>query len=214
MPFSPSHPQRGISRFADLDYSERSSLIRQGETMPSFNPSAPYFSERLQMRPPVMADLERFYAIFGDPQTQRFNPAGPLTSEAQAASALQERLAVWRQHGYGSWALALRERPDWVIGFGGLSWKPLGAQHTVNLGYRFDTRVWGMGLATEMARASLQYGFVGLEVGEISAIVRAENQASWRVLEKIGMQRVDTLDDVPGAAPSLVYTLKRGDYQG
>ena len=70
--------------------------------MPSFNPSAPYFSERLQMRPPVMADLERFYAIFGDPQTQRFNPAGPLTSEAQAASALQERLAVWRQHGYGS----------------------------------------------------------------------------------------------------------------
>lgn len=113
--------------------------------MPSFNPSAPYFSERLQMRPPVMADLERFYAIFGDPQTQRFNPAGPLTSEAQAASALQERLAVWRQHGYGSWALALRERPDWVIGFGGLSWKPLGAQRTVNLGYRFDTRVWGRG---------------------------------------------------------------------
>ncbi|ENM2494139.1 GNAT family N-acetyltransferase [Serratia marcescens] len=182
--------------------------------MPSFNPSVPYFSERLQMRPPVMADLERFYAIFGDPQTQRFNPAGPLTSEAQAASALQERLAGWRQHGYGSWALALRERPDWVIGFGGLSWKPLGAQRTVNLGYRFDTCVWGMGLATEMARASLQYGFVGLGLGEISAIVRAENQASWRVLEKIGMQRVDTLDDVPGAAPSLVYTLKRGDYQG
>ena len=137
MPLSLS-PAEGISRFADLDYSERCSLIRPGETMPSFNPSAPYFSERLQMRPPVMADLERFYAIFGDPQTQRFNPAGPLTSEAQAASALQERLAVWRQHGYGSWALALRERPDWVIGFGGLSWKPLGAQRTVNLGYRFD----------------------------------------------------------------------------
>jgi hypothetical protein len=94
MLLSPSHPQRGISRFADLDYSERCSLIRPGETMPSFNPSAPYFSERLQMRPPVMADLERFYAIFGDPQTQRFNPAGPLTSEAQAASALQERLAA------------------------------------------------------------------------------------------------------------------------
>ena len=99
---SPLSPAEGISRFADLDYSERCSLIRPGETMPSFNPSAPYFSERLQMRPPVMADLERFYAIFGDPQTQRFNPAGPLTSEAQAASALQERLAVWRQHGYGS----------------------------------------------------------------------------------------------------------------
>ncbi|CAI2512144.1 MULTISPECIES: GNAT family N-acetyltransferase [Serratia] len=182
--------------------------------MTSFNPATPFFSERLQMRPPVMADLARFYAIFGDPQTQRFNPAGPLTSEAQAASALHERIAGWQQHGYGSWAIALRERPDWIIGFGGLSRKPLGAQRTVNLGYRFDTRVWGMGLATEMARASLQYGFVGLALEEISAIVRAENQASWRVLEKVGLRRVDTLDDVPGAAPSLVYTLKRGDYQG
>ncbi len=182
--------------------------------MTSFNPATPFFSERLQMRPPVMADLARFYAIFGDPQTQRFNPAGPLTSEAQAASVLHERIAGWQQHGYGSWAIALRERPDWIIGFGGLSRKALGAHRTVNLGYRFDTRVWGMGLATEMARASLQYGFIGLEVGEISAIVRAENQASWRVLEKVGLRRVDTLDDVPGAAPSLVYTLKRGDYQG
>jgi RimJ/RimL family protein N-acetyltransferase len=53
-----------------------------------------------------------------------------------------------------------------------------------------------------------------LALEEISAIVRAENQASWRVLEKVGLRRVDTLDDVPGAAPSLVYTLKRGDYQG
>ena len=86
--------------------------------MPSFNPSAPYFSERLQMRPPVMADLERFYAIFGDPQTQRFNPAGPLTSEAQAASALQERLAVWRQHGYGSGA-----RPARTAGLGYRFWR-------------------------------------------------------------------------------------------
>ena len=76
----PSHPQRDFP-FADLDYSERCSLIRPGETMPSFNPSAPYFSERLQMRPPVMADLERFYAIFGDPQTNASTP--PARSPAK-----------------------------------------------------------------------------------------------------------------------------------
>ena len=168
--------------------------------MPSFNPSAPYFSERLQMRPPVMADLERSTPSLAI-RKQRFNPAGPLTSEAQAASALQERLAVWRQHGYGS------RRSPCANGRIGLS--VLAACHGSRSARNApltsaiaSTPGVGQGLATEMALASLQYGFVGLELGEISAIVRAENQASWRVLEKIGMQRVDTLDDVPGAAPS------------
>jgi len=139
--------------------------------MPKMNPIAPYASTRLLMRPPVADDLPRFYAIFGDPDTQRFNPAGPIASEEQARLALTGRIENWAQHGYGSWAIALREQPEWVIGFGGLSWRPLGAQRTVNLGYRFDTQVWGSGLATELAQASLEYGFKHLQLTEISAIV-------------------------------------------
>jgi RimJ/RimL family protein N-acetyltransferase len=182
--------------------------------MPSFTPSAPFVSERLLMRPPTATDFERYYAIYSDPATQRFNPAGPLTNREQALQIFTERAGRWQSHGFDSWALALRERPEQVIGFGGLSQVPLGAQRTINLGYRFDTQVWGMGLATEMARASLRFGFIGLELEEISAIVREHHQASRHVLEKAGLRVVDTLDDVPGAAPSLVYTLKRGDYQG
>ncbi|WP_262016942.1 GNAT family N-acetyltransferase [Serratia liquefaciens] len=182
--------------------------------MPKMNPIAPYASPRLLMRPPVADDLPRFYAIFGDPDTQRFNPAGPIASEEQARLALTERIENWAQHGYGSWAIALREQPEWAIGFGGLSWRPLGAQRTVNLGYRFDTQVWGSGLATELAQASLEYGFKHLQLTEISAIVREKNLASCRVLEKAGLRLVDTLDDVPGDTPSLVYSITRSEYQG
>ncbi|QUY49294.1 GNAT family N-acetyltransferase [Serratia plymuthica] len=182
--------------------------------MPKMTPTDPYVSTRLLMRPPVADDLARFYAIFGDPETQRFNPAGPVAGEEQARQALTERIEKWRQHGYGSWAIALRERPEWIIGFGGLSWHPLGAQRTVNLGYRFDTQVWGMGLATEMALAALEYGFEHLRLDEISATVRANHQASRHVLEKAGLRLVDTLNDVPDAEPSLIYTLMRSDYQG
>ncbi|CAI0867522.1 GNAT family N-acetyltransferase [Serratia ficaria] len=182
--------------------------------MPAFIPSQPVVSARLLMRPPVAADFARYYAIYGDPQTQRFNPAGPLTDPEQARHIFTERANRWQQRGYDSWAIALREQPERVIGFGGLSWKPLGAQRTVNLGYRFDTRVWGMGLATEMALAALKFGFEGLGLDEISAVVRENHRASRRVLEKAGLHLVDTLNDVPGAAPSLVYTLMRSDYQG
>lgn len=182
--------------------------------MPNFTPSDPFFSERLLMRPPIAADFERYYAIYSDPATQRFNPAGPLTDREQARQIFTERSARWTVHGFDSWALALRERPEQVIGFGGLSRAALGAQRTINLGYRFDTCVWGMGLATEMALASLRFGFAGLGLEEISAVVRENHQASRHVLEKAGLRQVDTLDDAPGTAPSLVYTLKRRDYQG
>ncbi|CAI0948034.1 Uncharacterised protein [Serratia entomophila] len=182
--------------------------------MPHFIPSAPVASARLLMRPPVAADFERYYAIYSNPETQRFNPAGPLTDREQARRFFNERAGRWQSHGFDSWALALRERPEQVIGFGGLSRVPLGAQRSINLGYRFDTGVWGMGLATEMALAALKFGFEGLELDEISAVVRENHQASRRVLEKAGLRLVDTLDDVPGAAPSLIYTLPRSDYQG
>ncbi|MNF13562.1 hypothetical protein D3C80_2154540 [compost metagenome] len=69
-------------------------------------------------------------------------------------------------------------------------------------------------MATELAQASLEYGFEQLRLAEISAIVREKNLASCRVLEKAGLHRVDTLDDVPGDTPSLVYSITRRDYQG
>ncbi|MGO2570437.1 MAG: GNAT family N-acetyltransferase [Serratia proteamaculans] len=181
--------------------------------MPQIPPTPLFVSARMLMRPPVADDVARFYAIFGDPETQRFNPAGPVASEQLARQALTERIENWQQHGYGSWAIALHERPEWIIGFGGISWRPLGAQRTVNLGYRFDTQVWGRGLATELAQASLEYGFEQLRLAEISAIVREKNLASCRVLEKAGLRLVDTLDDVPGDRPSLVYSLLRSEYQ-
>ena len=135
MPLSPL-TRRGISRFADLDYSERCSLIRPGETMPSFNPSAPYFSERLQMRPPVMADLERFYAIFGDPQTQRFNP--PARSPAKRRPLRRCRSG---SPSGGNTATAPGRSPcaNGRIGLSVLAACPGSrSAQRVNLGYRFD----------------------------------------------------------------------------
>jgi RimJ/RimL family protein N-acetyltransferase len=46
-------------------------------------------------------------------------------------------------------------------------------------------------------------------VPEIYAVVRPLHYASIRVLEKVGMQRIGTLDDVPGQAASLVYRSTR-----
>lgn len=162
---------------------------------------------RLVLRPPVGADLDRFYAIHSDPDANRFNPSGPMTSMDVAAQTFARWLQHWEQHGYGQWAVATLADPARVIGFGGLALRPYGAVERVNLGYRFDPQAFGLGYATELAAAARDAGFMQMGFDDIFGLVRPAHAVSIRVLEKIGMHLVDVLDDVPGQDPSLVYSV-------
>ncbi len=57
------------------------------------------------------------------------------------------------------------------------------------LGYWIGVPYWRMGYATEAARAVVEFGFANLGLHRIHAHYFAENTASGRVLEKIGMRR-------------------------
>lgn len=162
---------------------------------------------RLLLRPPEATDLDRFYRIHSDPAANRFNPGGPMASLDVAIQTFAAWLAHWEQHGFGQWAVATREDPAFIIGFGGLALRDYGAQARMNLGYRFDPHYFGHGYATELAAAARDTGFTQLGFREIFGLVRPDHAVSIRVLEKIGMRRVAVLDDVPGQAPSLVYSV-------
>lgn len=168
-------------------------------------------TERLILRVPTADDLGSLFAIYSDPATNQFNPSGPLTRIEQAQSVLDGWLAHWQSTGYGQWAIATRERPDQVIGFGGIDARRYLDVLRLNLGYRFGVQAWGQGYATELSRAALGFAFGELQVAEVFAVVRPQHHASIRVLEKAGMQRIDTLSDVPGQAPSLVYRSRRDE---
>ncbi|WP_263261878.1 GNAT family N-acetyltransferase [Pseudomonas sp. RIT-PI-S] len=166
-------------------------------------------TRRLTLRPPTQDDVHSVFAIYGDPATHRFNPAGPLKTQHHAAAMLKRWMVHWQSAGYGQWAIAERDAPDVIIGFGGLDKRPYGPVERLNLGYRFAVAAWGKGYATELSQASLDFGFAELDVPEVFAMVRPGHGASIRVLEKVGMRCIDTLDDVPGEPPSLVYRASR-----
>jgi [ribosomal protein S5]-alanine N-acetyltransferase len=56
------------------------------------------------------------------------------------------------------------------------------------LGYWIAVPFWGMGYATEAARAVIEFGFAALRLHRINAHYFSGNRASGRVLEKIGMR--------------------------
>lgn len=170
-------------------------------------------TERLCCRAVTDADAPRLFAIYGDPATNQFNPAGPCPDIDRARTLLHRWLTHWQQHGFGMWAIAQRDDAENVLGFGGISIADYGGVSVNNLGYRFATLAWGKGLATEFAIAAVRYGFTEIGLATISAKVRPAHLASQKVLLNSGLRYVFTLQDVDSGPPSLCYQLSRAEWQ-
>lgn len=84
-------------------------------------------------------------------------------------------------------AIILRETGQ-IIGWCGLDHRDPTQPYPV-LFYLLQAAHWGQGLATEAARAVLNYAFGELALTRVDAAAAADNAASVRVLEKIGMRR-------------------------
>jgi RimJ/RimL family protein N-acetyltransferase len=92
---------------------------------------------------------------------------------------------------------------------------------TVEIGWRLAPEFWGMGYATEAAKAWLAFGFQTLALGEIVSFAVADNRRSTAVMERIGMARDASADfDHPAIGEDyahlrrhVVYRLARTDWQ-
>jgi len=142
-------------------------------------------TERLLLREYVEDDAESFYRLNSDPEVLRFTGDDPVVTAEQARTILRNYpMKDYRVHGFGRWACVLRSDGE-VIGFAGLKYLPETSE--IDLGYRLLPTHWGQGFATEACHAVVGYGFETLKLAEITALVRPENSASVRVLEKCGL---------------------------
>lgn len=96
----------------------------------------------------------------------------------------------WEKYAYGNWGI-LPEGETEIAGWAGLQYLPELDQTEV--GYLLSPAFWGRGYATEVALASLQFGFEHFPLERIIALVHEDNLASRRVIEKCKMQYVDTI---------------------
>ncbi|MBB1200777.1 N-acetyltransferase [Enterobacteriaceae bacterium 89] len=170
------------------------------------------YSHRLIIRPVNENDAADLFRIYGDPATNTFNPAGPYPSLVYTQQRLGQWLDGWHLHGIGQMAIVEKHTPQEVIGFGGISVRPLGDGLTHNLGYRFATSAWGKGLATEFCERMLDYAFDDHQLEKVTAVVRANHLSSQKVLLKAGLALRGEIADIANEPPSLFYALKREEW--
>lgn len=143
---------------------------------------------RLTLRAFTAGDAEPLHRVLSDRDVLRYFPNTDPPSQDRVEKLISDQLAHWETRGYGWWAVELRSKSG-LIGWSGLQFLP--ETDEVEVAYLLGKALWGQGLATEAARACLQYAFENLELDTIVAIVHPDNIASQRVIEKLGMSFVD-----------------------
>ena len=143
-------------------------------------------TQRLILRRWRSEDCEPFAALNADPLVMRFFPA--RLSRAESDVMVERMEAHFEKHGFGLWAVELRESGTF-LGFTGLNVPGFEAPFTpcVEIGWRLAAEHWGRGFATEAARAALQFAFEELKLDEVVALAVPLNVPSRRVMEKLEM---------------------------
>lgn len=142
---------------------------------------------RLILRHQELSDLDSLYQLYCDPDITRYIPDAPRNYE-EAREELE-----WHMHGHprhpelGLWATIHKQTGKFIGRNGLLPWTIDGTQE-VEVAYLIAKDFWGQGLGTEAAQAILEYGFNHLHLSRLICLIDAENLASIRVAEKIGMK--------------------------
>lgn len=162
-------------------------------------------TRRLWLRRFTPDDLDELALIFSDPLVLKYLTPGRAATREETKHVLLSMTRHWQRHGYGRWAV-VEQCTQRLIGYGGLRC----FDGTPELVYLLDRPYWNCGFATEIARGSLDYGFMQRKFERIIALARPDNLASRRVMEKAGMsyERDANFFDVD----VVLYAMTRSQY--
>jgi [ribosomal protein S5]-alanine N-acetyltransferase len=143
-------------------------------------------TERLVLRPLVVEDAAAVALRAGDKRVARYLIAVPSPYPVSLAMRWIMARVAWWPHGRGvTLAIARRDLPRALLGT--VSLRRYARDRRAELGYWLGAEAWGEGFATEAADALVDFGFRELELSRVYAQVIDGNNASCRVLDKLGM---------------------------
>jgi RimJ/RimL family protein N-acetyltransferase len=174
-------------------------------------------TSRLDLRAFDPGDLDELAEVFSHREVWEF-PLGRAYTRDETKGFLDAQLEEWSECGFGCWvARTLVDRC--MIGYIGLS-VPVFLPEilpAVEVGWRLAPTAWGLGYATEGATAALDEAFGTLGLDRVCSVPQAENPASVRVAERLGMTLsravVVPANERRGEVHALLYEISGRDWR-
>jgi RimJ/RimL family protein N-acetyltransferase len=168
------------------------------------DPSFVLETERLTLRRLGEADAAFMLGLLNEPSFHQYiGDRGVRTEEEARAYLRNGPMASYEKFGFGLW-LVQRKGDGAPIGICGLLKRD--TLPDVDVGFALRPAFWGAGYALEAAAGVLAYGREAFALSRVAAIVQADNQASIRLLGKLGLQ-FERRIEWPGDASEIhLYT--------
>ncbi len=139
---------------------------------------------RLAVTSWLPSDIDALHELHCDAETMRFVRHGRPESHAQAAELLHQYIAEQHARGWTKWRVS--DHDGQLVGRAGFGSCADGRM----LAYLIARARWGQGLATEVASALVTWHLAHALQEPLRAIVAIGNDASLRVLEKVGFDQI------------------------
>jgi RimJ/RimL family protein N-acetyltransferase len=181
--------------------------------------SWPRRTDRLTIRPATPADLPAVFAVRTLPEVAEWMPDHPTSYDAWVLrlgrTGAVDRMLVMELDGTVIGDLYLHLHDAWAqaeVADGG-------KQAQAEIGWALSPAYQGQGYVTEATHELVRLCFEDLGVRRVVAQAFADNLASVRVMERLGMvcesrQRAESLHRTRGWVDSVLYALLRDDWAG
>lgn len=139
-------------------------------------------TENLIIRNHIESDWEDLYDYLKLEEMYKFEPGAPISKEDA------KNMIVERSNGNNFFAVVLKDTGKMI---GHLYFNHANPKHflTWELGFIFNPEYQKKGYCSEASLAIIKYAFEELKAHKVTAFCNPKNIASWKVLEKVGMER-------------------------
>ncbi|MCQ9209393.1 GNAT family N-acetyltransferase [Granulicatella seriolae] len=155
-------------------------------------------TERLIIRLPKQDDFEILYKIHANPQTNVYNPSGPVKDMDEFQKTFDEWLTHHEKHRFGYYSLIDKE-DNKVFGTCGLKFVLIKGVEFLNVYYRIDPSKSRRGFVKEAASAIIENVLAELDNNyQVVALTLDQNIPSRKTAESLGLVHNPELDNYEG----------------
>ncbi|MGQ8872630.1 GNAT family N-acetyltransferase [Paenibacillus sp. TSA_86.1] len=144
-------------------------------------------TERFILRAATDSDSRDLLALYSDATVVEYMPLDPFESEQDALDEMSWYRKIFKEHTGLRWMIEDKQSHQVIGTCGYLGYEE--QHHRAEIGYDLLSSCWGKGVMTEVARAVLDFGFNSMQLNKVEAKVDPGNEASIRLLHKLGFQQ-------------------------
>ncbi|MEO6334283.1 MAG: GNAT family N-acetyltransferase [Pyrinomonadaceae bacterium] len=162
-------------------------------------------TDRLILRRLEHSDAGELFRIYSGPEMLKYLGGGPLTPASVLDSLFNHIRESYDVHGFGLWGVVLKETGA-LIGRSGILYSEINGKRGPELAYLTDSAYWGKGFASEAARAVMNVAVEEFAFSRIVAVIHPDNDASIRVIEKLGFDLETMISSYKDFGSVLLYS--------